>query len=493
MGLARQLVEADTPESISVDFDNVIHAMDDGFKDGEIYGDPVEGAFEGLKLLMAGGRPVFIMTARTDLEAVVAWIKTNAPELKPELIPKDATFWSKSGILGITNRKLPAARYIDDRADKFTDWKSVELGEGFLNEIAISRKIIEANELTPHNVAGKILKPNHIYLWGNDWTGRDKIPTMQSFPYEGSPIEALNNAEMGDMAVHVILATDSGGRPSKVISPNLRHIADFGTPEAQYIAGDVHAIDRALRQRIGSENDHGKANELLAGKLAKIEADKQKYQGFIDAELVKNKEDIAALKSGKTISDLDSRYDSTPEGKKDYFEQKRRRISAFQYEMSRMDADILKWKALVPKMVESKSRRIIEFEMNPAVKLPKVDLHQRMRMRHSHGGGGNPPGIGNEDESGDDEPLRVLLSGEDYEGEAREIWVGTSSQIPDLEEICQGATTARERAIKLGNHACTSDKDGLPWRSYSIWWNNPKNNGKWEVYTTSLEQLGDER
>jgi hypothetical protein len=37
-------------------------------------------------------------------------------------LPYDGVFWTTCGILLVTNRKLSAAAYLDDRAVRFTSW-----------------------------------------------------------------------------------------------------------------------------------------------------------------------------------------------------------------------------------------------------------------------------------------------------------------------------------------------------------------------------------
>ena len=216
-------------------------------------------------------------------------------------------------------------------------------------------------ELTPQNAVNHKLKPNHIYVWGNDWGAarshdRDNMAAVEAFPYQGDPVDAVRNADMGQMAPHVIMATDANGKPSKVISPNLNHVADFGTPEADYIAGDVHAPARALAQRITAaveSNDHATATSLLAGKVNELTAKIEATKGYIQQENKENERDLAALKAGKTVHDLDSRYLATKADRENYFEQRRRRIESFHLRIVELTADIQKWESLVPKSAEA--------------------------------------------------------------------------------------------------------------------------------------------
>lgn len=120
-------------ETIAVDFDGVIHTYEHGWKNGTIYGDLVPGALEALTALMRE-YAVFIHTTR-NARQVARWITQRTghgiectTQMHP-LLPswwqwgKRFTFWSTKGTLLVTNRKLPAVAYIDDRAVHFTDWR----------------------------------------------------------------------------------------------------------------------------------------------------------------------------------------------------------------------------------------------------------------------------------------------------------------------------------------------------------------------------------
>lgn len=115
--------------AVAVDFDGVIHAYSRGWADGTIYDEPVPGAFSALHSLMSS-YAVFVHTTRNSAE-VADWItaRSNIPctvEVNP-----DAEFWNVRGELLVTNRKLPAVAYIDDRAIRFESWPQAlnDLGE----------------------------------------------------------------------------------------------------------------------------------------------------------------------------------------------------------------------------------------------------------------------------------------------------------------------------------------------------------------------------
>lgn len=93
---------------ILVDFDGVIHKYSERFKDGSIYDPPIEGTAEAIKKLQEEGYEVVIFTARPNIEDISDWLKKwGIPELE------------------ITDRKMPAIAYIDDRGIRFTNWKDI--------------------------------------------------------------------------------------------------------------------------------------------------------------------------------------------------------------------------------------------------------------------------------------------------------------------------------------------------------------------------------
>lgn len=109
-------------KTIAVDFDGVIHAYGHGWHDGTCYDVPMPGAIEGLKELMED-YCVFVLSTR-DTSQIEAWFGKHAPEIPVGPVEDEEKFWNKRGILGVTNRKLPAMVYIDDRGFLFLDWKS---------------------------------------------------------------------------------------------------------------------------------------------------------------------------------------------------------------------------------------------------------------------------------------------------------------------------------------------------------------------------------
>lgn len=109
--------------TIAIDFDGVIHEYSKGWHDGTCYDKPKEGAFETIRDLLPHHQ-VFILTTR-PVDQVYNWlVKHNAvhffefgPVLPSDL--KEGPFWNRRYTVGITNCKLAATVYLDDRAKLF--------------------------------------------------------------------------------------------------------------------------------------------------------------------------------------------------------------------------------------------------------------------------------------------------------------------------------------------------------------------------------------
>lgn len=105
--------------TIAVDFDGVVHAYSQGWKDGTIYDVLIPGAVTALTALMVDN-PVFIFTAR-EVTSVCEWLEKETPFSTTDEVPEGG-FWNERGTLLVTNRKLPAVAYVDDRAIRFRNW-----------------------------------------------------------------------------------------------------------------------------------------------------------------------------------------------------------------------------------------------------------------------------------------------------------------------------------------------------------------------------------
>jgi len=111
--------------TVAVDFDGVIHAYSRGWQDGTIYDDLAPGALDALGSLMRR-YAVYVHTTRNP-QQVARWIERRTgygiectTRIHP--LPWKRRFWNEQGCLLITNRKLPAVAYIDDRGIRFESW-----------------------------------------------------------------------------------------------------------------------------------------------------------------------------------------------------------------------------------------------------------------------------------------------------------------------------------------------------------------------------------
>jgi hypothetical protein len=92
-------------KTIAIDFDGVLHKYSKGWRNGEIYDEPMEGAVGACKLLIERGYNLVVFTVRKNTRAVEEWLRKNGfPEMK------------------VTNQKPKAVAYIDDRGIRFQSW-----------------------------------------------------------------------------------------------------------------------------------------------------------------------------------------------------------------------------------------------------------------------------------------------------------------------------------------------------------------------------------
>ncbi|MBO5921931.1 MAG: hypothetical protein J6Q48_06040 [Bacteroidaceae bacterium] len=105
--------------AVAFDFDGVIHKYSEGWKDGSIYDDYNWKVLDLMLILQVSKIPVFILSTR-EPEQIKEWWDKQPFAISCEIIPDDCKFWNKTNTVGITNRKLPAQVYVDDRAYKYT-------------------------------------------------------------------------------------------------------------------------------------------------------------------------------------------------------------------------------------------------------------------------------------------------------------------------------------------------------------------------------------
>ncbi len=99
--------------TLCIDFDGVIYPYDGDWADGRLRFEPVPGAIKALHRLYAAGYTLVIHTTRCrqtgQAGAIFSWLaEYGAPYI-----------WQ------VTDTKVPALAYIDDRAVRFTNWDDI--------------------------------------------------------------------------------------------------------------------------------------------------------------------------------------------------------------------------------------------------------------------------------------------------------------------------------------------------------------------------------
>lgn len=149
--------------TIAIDFDGVIHRYSKGWSNGTIYDPPMDGAIAGLSKLMEGDA-VFIFTSRNAMQ-VADWlaqfnfrVTTDDTKFRHDTV-WDGTFWNQRGTLLVTNRKLGASVYIDDRAIRFVSWPQVLFD---LEEMRKETAVIRTDEVIDSRIPRDPLQAEHV-------------------------------------------------------------------------------------------------------------------------------------------------------------------------------------------------------------------------------------------------------------------------------------------------------------------------------------------
>ena len=98
----------DKKRTIAIDFDGVIHKYSQGFKGlMNAYDDPMEGAEVALTALKDAGKRLVILSSRPS-SVIEGWLEDRG---------------LKKYFDEVSNFKIPASIYVDDRGYKFKNWK----------------------------------------------------------------------------------------------------------------------------------------------------------------------------------------------------------------------------------------------------------------------------------------------------------------------------------------------------------------------------------
>ena len=115
----RQHSFEDETYQIGIDFDGVIHRNSKGFYDGTVYDVPVDGAKEALEAI-AEKYVIVVYSAKARKDRMLINGKTGV-----ELIWEWLKDYDMAHLVSeVTAEKPRAVCYIDDKAIRFTDWRS---------------------------------------------------------------------------------------------------------------------------------------------------------------------------------------------------------------------------------------------------------------------------------------------------------------------------------------------------------------------------------
>ena len=106
--------------AVAFDFDGVLHKYSEGWKDGSIYDEPNMEVLDLILLLQIQKIPCVIISTR-DPQQIKEWWDEQGFTIRAEVLDFDTKFFNDCSYVGITNRKIPAQVYVDDRAYKYTN------------------------------------------------------------------------------------------------------------------------------------------------------------------------------------------------------------------------------------------------------------------------------------------------------------------------------------------------------------------------------------
>lgn len=104
--------------AVCFDFDGVIHKYSKGWYDGTIYDTYNKNILELIQVLNKIGIPIFICSTREPTQ-IINWWNQQGFFIDAIKVNEEDTFWNDMKFIGVTNKKLPAQLYVDDRAYKY--------------------------------------------------------------------------------------------------------------------------------------------------------------------------------------------------------------------------------------------------------------------------------------------------------------------------------------------------------------------------------------